>query len=149
MPILISSCHRHTAQACTNNHQQAPPPTKVRLEIPRLRTQRRAVLIIGQRAVALLGGARQRVLAAHGLAHLAGLERVHRPQRVRLLPLARVHRGQQVNHEGEDVEREDEGDDPLEDGRDVVVLLRHRHAERDEEPQLHEYEDDLRPERDG
>ena len=55
-------------------------------------------------------------------------------------------RGQQVDEEGEDVKGEDEGDDPLEDGGDVLVYAERGGGEDDGEGGLDEDEGELEPE---
>lgn len=55
----------------------------------------------------------------------------------------RVHRGPQVDDEGEDVEGEDGGDDPLEDGGLVVHLLAGADGEGDAEGELDDDEEEL------
>jgi hypothetical protein len=62
------------------------------------------------------------------------------------VPRARVDGRPQVDVEGEDEEGEDEGDDPLEDGGDVVVLGPRGGGEDGGEHQLDEDEDELDPE---
>lgn len=60
-----------------------------------------------------------------------------------------MHGRPQVEDEGEDVEGEDEGDDPFEDGGDVVLLLPGAGGEGDGEAELGEDEEELDPEGDA
>lgn len=60
--------------------------------------------------------------------------------------VSRGHGRVQVDEEREDVEGENEGDDPLEDGGLVVELLEIGRDEGDREEQLDDDEDQLNPE---
>ena len=59
------------------------------------------------------------------------------------------HGRKEIEKEGEDVESEDEGDDPLEDSRDVLLRGEHRSGEDDGEDKLDKYEGELDPEGDA
>lgn len=86
---------------------------------------------------------------------LAVVRRIlHLPHRLARLDEARVagagvHGGPQVEDEGEDVEGEDEGDDPFEDGGDVVLFLPGARGKGDGEAELGEDEEELDPEGDA
>ena len=73
---------------------------------------------------------------------VAGLEGVHGAQGVRGAAVlrgvwARAHRGHQVDREGEDVQREDERDRPLQHRRGVPMVVRHGAAEGYQQPHLY------------
>ena len=65
--------------------------------------------------------------------------------RVRML-LRASRRRQQIHKEGEDVEGEDEGDDPFENGPDVLLAVKGGGDEDDREDNLHDDEDEFEPE---
>lgn len=77
-----------------------------------------------------------------------GRGRVH-ARRLEGAAVGGVARGPQVDDEGEDVEGEDEGDGPLEDGGVVEVVVQVAHAEADGEAELDDDEDELDPEGDA
>ena len=55
-------------------------------------------------------------------------------------------RRQQIHKEGKDIEREDEGDDPFENGRDVWLTVEGGGSEDDGEDDLHYDEEEFEPE---
>lgn len=60
--------------------------------------------------------------------------------------LGAPRRRQQIHKEGEDVESEDEGDDPFEDGRYVLLAVKGGGGEDDGEDDLHDDEEEFEPE---
>lgn len=76
---------------------------------------------------------------------VADLVAAHGVERVPAL-WARVDRGPEVDNKREHVEGEDEGDDPLEYGGEVVVARDVHDAEDDDEGELEDDEDELDPE---
>lgn len=83
------------------------------------------------------------------LLHLAGRGGVVHAGRLVAHAALGFDGGPQVDEEGEDVEGEDEGDDPLEDGGHVVVLAEVVDGEGDGQRQLDQDKGELDPERDA
>ena len=63
--------------------------------------------------------------------------------------LAAPRSRQQIYKEGKDVESEDKGDDPLENGRDVLLVVKRGDRVDDGENDLHYDEDKFEPEREA
>lgn len=104
---------------------------------------------IGEGALAVVGAPRQR--GGGGVGEGASADRLlHLPRGhgAEVVPAAVPggHGRPEVDDEGEDVEAEDEGDDPFQDGGLVEVAAVPRHAEADGEPELDDDEGELHPE---
>lgn len=83
------------------------------------------------------------------LLHLAGRGGVVHAGRLVAHAALGLDGGPQVDEEGEDVEGEDEGDHPLEDGGHVVVLAEVVDGEGDGQRQFDQDKGELDPERDA
>lgn len=108
--------------------------------------------VLGEGALAVVRGPREGGgsgvgvgAPADGVLHLA---RGHGAQVV-APSVAGGDGGPEVDDEGEDVEAEDQGDDPLEDGGGVDVAAQPGHAEADGQGELDDDEEQLYPEREA
>lgn len=88
---------------------------------------------------------RARRTAIGGLLHLARLSRLDVPRRT----IAGAHGWVQINEEGEDVEGEDKGDNPFEDGSGVAGSEAGCDGEGDGQGELDEHEGEFYPEGDA
>lgn len=90
---------------------------------------------------------RRPIGVSSGLRHRAPILRFLQTHELGVGVLLRAPSGrQQIDEEGEDVKGEDEGDDPLEDGRDVLFAVKGGGGEDDGEDDLDDDEGQLQPE---